>query len=109
MSTSTEFEIVVTGGNKNTRTIAAFIVEQALHQQGFVDIETIEPKNGHKEASLLNLVREIDPLLFTKHVVVQEITTLPSIQQTYQHYTSPVQHDADPFLQDDPELVALMD
>lgn len=85
MSAANAFDVVIQGGNKNTRTLAAFIIERAFEHDGFVNVETILPRDKNKTSeSLLDIMRQAHPRLFEKQVVIQELTTLPTVSAFYE-------------------------
>lgn len=105
MSARNAFDIVIHGGNINKRTIAAAIIERALEHDGFVNVETKVPVGRNNKLSLLEVMRNSQPRLFEKHVVIQELTVLPDLR-----YYKPLKNaDEDPSEVDEQDVADLED
>ncbi len=83
MSINTAFDVVIQGGNENTRNVAAIVIERAFGKEGFVNVETHVQRERNERPTLLDIMREEGPHLFEKHAVVQELTTLPVVSGSY--------------------------
>ena len=99
MSATTAFDVVIQGGDDNTRTIAAVILERAFERDGFVNVEThVQIRESHKRQTLLDIMREEGPHLFERHATVQELTALPGVRE---YYTRNKEREQDPYRDDE--------